>query len=105
MITIEKIRNFIQNEKYEFYSHAITEGKKDRVEPEDIIYVLLTGKIIEEYPDRQRVLVYGEMLNGIPLHVICNYSDLDILYIVTIYIPSDDEWTYNYQKRKKGGKR
>ncbi len=105
MITIEKIRNFIQNEKYEFYTHAITEGKKDGVEPEDIIYVLLTGKIIEEYPDRQRVLVYGEMINGIPLHVICNYSDSDILYIVTIYIPSDDEWTCNYQKRKKGGKR
>ena len=32
MITIEKIRNFIQNEKYEFYTHAIIEGKKDRVE-------------------------------------------------------------------------
>ena len=105
MITIEKIRNFIQNEKYEFYTHAITEGKKDGIEPEDIIYVLLTGKIIEEYPDRQRVLVYREMLNGIPLHIICNYSDSDILYIVTVYIPSDDEWTCNYQKRKKGGKR
>lgn len=39
MFTIEKIRNFIQNEKYEFYTHAITEGKKDGIEPEDIICV------------------------------------------------------------------
>ncbi|MFZ3089604.1 MAG: hypothetical protein WA240_03180 [Nitrospirota bacterium] len=46
MISIEEIKDFVQNEKYEFYSHAITEAKKDGVEPEDIIYVLLTGKII-----------------------------------------------------------
>ena len=105
MISIEEIRDFVQNEKYEFYSHAITEGKKDGVEPEDIIYVLLTGKIIERYPKRRRVLVYGTMLNGLPLHVVCDYSDEDIMYISTVYIPSEKEWTNNYQRRKKGGKR
>lgn len=105
MITIEKIRNFIQNERYEYYTHSITEAKKDGVEPEDIIYVLLTGKIIEKYPGRQRVLVCGKMLNGLPLHVVCNYSDSDMIYIVTVYIPSDAEWISNYQQRKKGGKR
>lgn len=105
MITIEKLRKFVQDEKYEFYAHAITEAKKDGVEPEDIIYVLLSGKIIEGYPERERVLVYGEMMNKIPLHVVCNYSDPDIMYIVTAYIPSDDEWTCNYQKRRKGGRK
>ncbi|TAL25887.1 MAG: DUF4258 domain-containing protein [Nitrospirae bacterium] len=105
MITIEKIRNFIQNEKYEYYTHAITEAKKDGVEPEDIVYVLLTGKIIEKYPDRQRVLVCGKTLSGLPLHVVCNHSDSDMIYIVTVYIPSDEEWTGNYQQRKRGGKR
>ena len=105
MIYIEEIRDFVQNEKYEFYSHAITEAKKDGVEPEDIIYVLLTGKIIERYHRRRRVLVYGTMLNGLPLHVVCDYSDEDIMYIPTVYIPSEREWTNNYQRRKKGGKR
>ncbi|MEK6678743.1 MAG: DUF4258 domain-containing protein [Nitrospirota bacterium] len=105
MIYIEEIRDFVQNEKYEFYSHAITEAKKDGVEPEDIIYVLLTGKIIERYHRRHRVLVYGTMLNGLPLHVVCDYSDEDIMYIPTVYIPSEREWTNNYQRRKKGGKR
>ena len=105
MITIEKIRKYIQNENYEYYTQAIIEGKKDGIEPEDIIYVLLTGKIIEEYSDRQRVLIHGTTLNGLPLHIICNYSAPDIIYIVTVYIPSDDEWICNYQKRKKGGKK
>ena len=105
MVSIKNIRNFVQNENYEFYSHAITEAKKDGVEPEDIVYVLLTGKIIERYPKRCTVLVYGTMLNGLPLHVVCDYSDKDIMYIPTVYIPSDEEWTNNYQRRKKGGKK
>jgi hypothetical protein len=101
MISIESIRRFIENEKYEYYSHAITEAKKDGIEPEDIIYVLLIGKIIERYPERDRVLVYGEMSNKLPLHVVCDYSDDDLIYIPTVYIPSREEWTHNYQRRKR----
>jgi hypothetical protein len=101
-ISIEDIRSFIQNESYEFYNHAITEAKKDGVEPEDVVYVLLTGKIIERYAMRYRVLVNGTMLNGLPLHVVCDYSDKEVMYIPTVYIPSDDEWINNYQRRKKG---
>ena len=101
MISIETIRGFIKNEKYEYYSHAVTEAKKDGVEPEDIVYVLLTGKIIERYPERYRVLVYGKMLNELPLHVVCDYSDEDLIYITTVYIPSKEEWTHNFQRRRR----
>lgn len=104
MFSIEDIRKFVENEKHEFYSHALTEAKKDGIEPEDVVYVLLTGKIIEKYPERFRALVYGELLNGLPLHVVCDYSDRNIMYIPTVYIPSDGEWTNNYQRRKKRGK-
>ena len=104
MISIENIRDWVQSENFEFYSHAITEAKKDGVEPEDVVYVRLTGKIIERYSRRRRVLVYGTMLNGLPLHVVCDYSDKDMMYIPTVYIPSDEEWTNNYQHRKKGRK-
>lgn len=102
MIVIEKIRKFIENEDYEFYAHALIEAKKDGVEPEDMVYVLLTGKIIERYQERKRILVCGRMLNEIPLHIVCNYSDPDLLYIVTVYIPSREDWANNFQRRKKG---
>jgi hypothetical protein len=104
MISIESIGGFLKDEKYQYYSHAITEAKKDGIEPEDIVYVLLTGRIIERYPERYRVLVYGEMLNKVPLHVVCDYSDEDLIYITTVYIPSQEEWTHNFQRRKKGDK-
>ncbi|MBI3351905.1 MAG: DUF4258 domain-containing protein [Nitrospirae bacterium] len=105
MISIEKVKQIVQNENYEYYNHAITEAKKDGVEPEDIVYVLLTGKIIERYPERERILIYGMMLNGLPLHVVCDYSDKEMMYIPTVYIPTDGEWINNYQRRRKRGKK
>ena len=60
---------------------------------------------MERYPERERVLIYGMMLNGLPLHVVCNYSDREIMYIPTVYIPTDEEWINNYQRRRKRGKK
>jgi len=100
LITIEQVGTFVCDDKYRYYTHAVIEAKKDGVEPEDIVYVLLNGKVIEEYPERNRLLVYGKMLNDVPLHVVCNYSDPDLLYIVTVYIPSTVEWIANFQKRR-----
>ena len=101
MISIDSLRRFLITEDFQYYSHALTEAKKDGIEPEDIVYVLLTGKIIERYPERHRVLVYGEMLNKVPLHVVCDYSDEDLIYITTVYIPSREDWTHNFQHRKR----
>jgi len=83
-----------------FYRHALTEAKKDGIEPDDVVYVLLVGKIIERYSERSRVLVFGTMKNGLPLHVVCDYSDPEIMYIPTVYIPSKEEWI-KFQRRKK----
>ena len=105
LISMDNIRGYVEDENYEYYDHAITEAKKDGVEPEDVVYVLLTGKIVERYPKRHRILVYGTMLNALPLHVVCDYSDKNIMYIPTVYIPSDGEWTNNYQGRRKRGER
>lgn len=96
---IHLVREYIGTDGYEFYRHALTEAKKDGVEPEDIVSVLLTGKIIEEYSARNRVLVYGIMQGDCPLHVVCDLSDKQVMYIPTVYIPSEKEWI-KYQIRK-----
>lgn len=101
MISIKSIRRHIENENYQFYTHALTEAKKDGVEPEDIVYVLLTGEIIENYAERYRVLVHGEMLSRVPLHVVCDYSDEELIYIITVYIPSREEWSQSFKRRKR----
>ncbi len=99
-VDIGRIRELIEKESYYFYAHCLVEAKKDDVGPEDILYCLLTGKVIERYPKRRRVLIYGTMVNGIPLHVVCDLSQKGILAIVTCYIPNEKEWL-KYQKRKR----
>ncbi len=99
-MTSDQIRQLIENESYYFYTHCLTEAKKDGVGPEDILYCLLTGKIIEKYPERKRALVYGVLEYGLPLHVVVDLNQKGVLMIVTCYVPDDKEWI-NYQKRKR----
>ena len=96
---IEQARQMVREGKYIFYKHAIIEAKKDGVRPDEVVYSILTGKIIEEYPERNRFLVYGTIYNNIPLHIVCDVSVPDILFIVTVYIPDSLEWI-NFQTRK-----
>jgi len=53
-VDIDVIKEYVESERFEFYRHALTEAKKDGIEPEDVVYVLLTGKVIEAYPERER---------------------------------------------------
>jgi len=57
LVDLDEIRRLVLDGKYFFYTHALTEAKKDGVTPEDAIYAILTGEVIEEYPNRQRILV------------------------------------------------
>lgn len=96
---IEQVRRIVCEGRHIFYKHALTEAKKDGVRPDDVVYIILTGKIIEEYPERNRFLVCGTIFDNIPLHAVCDVSVPGILFIVTVYIPDSSEWI-NFQIRK-----
>jgi len=99
LLDIEQIRSLVRDGQYFFYVHALTEAKKDGVTPEDVVHVILTGRVIEEYPERRRLLIYGAMLNGLPLHVVCDTSAGDLVIIPTMYIPDDKLWAGSRKRR------
>ncbi|CAG0992349.1 hypothetical protein ANRL3_02864 [Anaerolineae bacterium] len=101
---IETIRRLVREGNYYFYAHALTEAKKDGVTPEDAVQIILTGEIIEEYLERHRVLVHGTMTNKIPLHVVCDYSNDELVLIPTVYIPSRRRWAFSQRRKTKGEK-
>ena len=98
-IGIEQIRALLRDGQHFFCAHALTEAKKDGVSPEDVVHVILTGEVIETYPERQRLLIYGVMMNGLPLHVVCDTSAGDLVIIPTVYIPDDSLWV-GYRRRR-----
>lgn len=91
----------IRRKQYAIYRHAITESFKDGLSVSDLLYVVLYGEIIEEYPDRQRCLIYAMCPNSIPVHVVVDYSWQDEIQIVTAYIPDDREWISFRVRRKR----
>jgi hypothetical protein len=54
------------------------------------------ARILENYPDEARCLIIGyfklsEKVRS-PLHVVCDYSNPDLVDIVTAYIPDKPWW-------------
>jgi len=65
----------------------------------------LSGEVIEKYPDDEpfpSCLVYGRTVNGKPLHVVCAVpKHIDILIIITTYIPTEDGWVEFRERKRK----
>ena len=69
---------------------------KEGFSESDIIAALLSGRILEDYPDEARCLILGffgeDPLLMSPLHVLCDYSYDDLVDVVTAYVPQKPWW-------------
>lgn len=105
-IDIATIRAKVGRDEYSFSGHAIVEGRKDGITPHDVRHVLLTGEIIEEYPERCRCLILGYIEENISVHVICEYCDWlkdkrEDLIVVTVYVPGKAWWVRDRLRNKR----
>ena len=91
-IKIEVMRALIQQGAFSITDHALTEGFKDGITVEDMIGVVMKGKIIERYPERYRCLVFGRNADGLPVHVVVEFRSKRTVEIITTYIPHRDQW-------------
>ena len=69
----------------------------------EIEKALITGQILEEYPDDPRgasCLVLGYGNEGYPIHIVCGKTLSGRLRIITIYIPSLPKWINEKIRRK-----
>ncbi|MCH8291458.1 DUF4258 domain-containing protein [Candidatus Poribacteria bacterium] len=99
---LEQIQGQVKKGQWRITTHAAVEATKDGVSPKDVKQIILTGKIIESYPDRERHLIYGMLsdMSNLPVHVVVDYSNDDQIVAVTAYVPDDKEWIAS-QKRKR----
>lgn len=105
---IEAIRQRVRAGNYLAKSHAIQHALKEGFERKHMVEAIFNGKIIEDYPEDQRVLVCSRvnLLENIViyLHVVCEYADRIYVEYVTAYIPADEHWerpNFTRRKRKK----
>ncbi len=82
-------------------THAQIEAFKDGLDLEDFRLVLETGRVIESYPERSRLLVFGRTLGAaVPVHIVIEEGK-DEVVIVSSYVPDSREWIGYVRRRGK----
>lgn len=98
----QDIIRMVTNLQIEWSSHAIRRMTQRNIPREEILGCLLSGEIIEEYPNDlpfPSFLVLGYYQER-PLHVVCSIGQ-GRLWIITVYRPTLDRWESNFRTRRR----
>ncbi|HXG67105.1 MAG TPA: DUF4258 domain-containing protein [Blastocatellia bacterium] len=105
---LRKVQRLVSEKKYRIRIHAVRHMIAEGFSEQNIIEAI-TGKckILEDYPEESRCLVYGrfrfdedEKIDT-PLHVVCDYSQAGGIDIITGYIPQKPWWSSPTRRGKK----
>jgi len=100
-LDIDKIRDHIAKREFKITDHAFEEMKADNLSFCDIINVITSGAIIENYPAAYPLpacLINGNAGNGEPVHVCVSLPPL--VKVITVYRPDIAKWTNDFKKRR-----
>ncbi len=103
---IGNIRDQVRHKKYTISFSHTEKVRLRKIALDEIEVAILSGMIIEPYPDDPRgasCLIMGFSNEGRPLHVLCGNLAEDELLIITAYEPNPDEWETDLKTRKRGG--
>ncbi|MCL2605086.1 MAG: DUF4258 domain-containing protein [Defluviitaleaceae bacterium] len=102
MFDIESIQSLYNGNAVKHREHFILRIKERSIRRKEISHAILTGKIIEQYPDDEplpSILILGYTKDNKPLHVAVSIDD-DIIWLVTAYYPALDIWETDYKTKK-----
>jgi hypothetical protein len=93
---LETIRQRVREDHYLIKSHAVIHALKEGFERRHMVEAVLSGTIIEDYPDSKRALLCGRTMLSpnveVFLHLVCEYADPFYVEFVTAYIPDEQDW-------------
>ena len=102
---IDRIRALVRDGAYLVKGDTILHAIKEGFNRDDMVAAISFGQIIEEYPERERVLICGPTSLSptmvIYLHVVCEYSDPNYVQLVTAYIPDELSWEWPPFRRRR----
>lgn len=100
---IEDIIEKIKGRNIKWRGHASRRVIERNIKREDIIYTIMNGEIIKEYPEDfpfPSCLILGFTDKGYPLHSVCSIGDNNV-WIITVYEPDLDKWESDFKTRKE----
>jgi hypothetical protein len=105
-LAITDIQKCFENGRVRYSDHARDEMKNDefgRIYDDDIFEALISGEIIEHYPNTKPLpacLVFGRTSSGRPIHAVFGYnSEFERTVVITVYHPDPKIWI-DYKTRR-----
>lgn len=100
MIEQQWLKRCVESGRYRYSRHADRERQNDGLSLDEVEQAMLTGYILEQYPDTGRgnsCLLAGFTHMGKPVHAVCGKMG-DWLVIVTVYIPMPPKFKNPYER-------
>ena len=95
-LDIEDIIEAIRDDRVQITDHADEEAQADCLSFDEILASVLSGEVIEDYPDDgpyPSCLIYGNTFSGEPVHSVWAYNDENgWAVLITIYRPDPERW-------------
>jgi len=94
---LERLKRLIGERKYRLRIHAVRHMIEEGFTEEGMVEAVIgRSKILENYPDESRCLMFGyfrisERVTS-PLHIVCDYSTERFVDVITAYIPQEPWW-------------
>ncbi len=101
---IEAIHIAIILNWYEISQHAERERHNDYLMLADLENAVLTGEIIEMYPDDPRgasCLISGKTADRSPVHIVIGFLPKGWIRFITVYVPDPNKWEPDWKTRIK----
>ena len=102
MISINTLQNYYVADNVFITEHASERFRQRGIKARDIRYAVMSGEIIEQYPDDfpfPSCLIYGKDANGKVLHI-CMSDEGSSSRIITAYYPDPEKWSNDFRVRK-----
>ena len=102
MKTLEMLCQQLSQGEFALSRHAFRRAVERNISETEIRQAGANAEIIEDYPDDKyspSCLLLGFTEEERPLHIQVSYMDSDLVKIITLYEPDEDEWIDFAQRR------
>ena len=96
----DRITQLIESGEILISHHARVRMFEHNVSTDKLIPIILSGEIIEEYPDDEpypSILILG-FIDAVAYHIVIALCR-DHIRVITVYIPEEDKWI-EYRRRR-----
>jgi hypothetical protein len=90
-MSIKRIREAVQQERYEFTMHALEEMDEDGLTEAEVRRALLNGELrarLTDDPRGIRFVVRGTSID-VEIETVCRFLPSGLMRIITVYVPEE----------------